>query len=96
MLGAHIMDKDEYYRYMDEQVATMSQEKRDALINAVKLLFRTFVEDETQGVLIVLDKTHCITTMGLNASYNESARLVDIAMNVFVDAAIETYEETKH
>lgn len=96
MQGVHRMDKEDYYRYMDAQVAAMPEEKREALINAIKLIFRTFTEDDTQGVLILVDNQSCMTTMGLNATYNETARLVDIAMGLFVEAAIESSEETKH
>ena len=90
------MDNDEYGRYMEAQVATMEPEKREALINAIKLVFRTFIEDDTQGVLILLDNEHCMTTMGLNASYGETERLVSFAMGLFLRDANQSEQETKH
>ena len=90
------MDKEEYYQYMDAQVANMEPEKREALVNAIKLLFRAFVEDETQGVLILLDNEHCMTTMGLNATYIETERLVSFAMALFMRDAQQSDTETKH
>jgi hypothetical protein len=96
MLGITNMNNEEYGNYMEAQVANMEPEKKEALINAIKMVFRTFVEDETQGVLILVDKTHCMTTMGLNASYFESARVVELALQVFTEAAKEIDSETKH
>ncbi len=96
MLGVHHMDNDEYGRYMEAQVATMEPDKREALVNAIKMVFRTFVEDETQGVLILLDNEHCMTTMGLNASYPETERLVSLAMSLFMRDSVRAEQETKH
>ncbi len=96
MLGVNYMDNDEYGRYMEAQVANMEPEKREALITAIKMLFRTFAEDDTQGVLILVEKGNCMTTMGLNATYDESVRLVNTALNVFIEDAITTETETKH
>lgn len=96
MLGVHHMNNDEYGRYMEAQVANMDPEKKEALIFAIKTLFRAFTEDDTQGVLILMERGSCITTMGLNATYDESARLVNTALNVFIDEAISTEAETKH
>lgn len=90
------MTNDEYAAYMDTHVANMEPEKREALINAIKMVFRTFVEDETQGILILVDKEHYMTTMGLNASYYESARLVQLAMHTFIEAEQDADRETKH
>lgn len=90
------MDNDEYGRYMEAHVATMEPEKREALVNAIKLVFRTFIEDETQGVLILLDNEHCMTTMGLNANYIETERLVSFALTLFMRDADQSEQETKH
>lgn len=90
------MDNEDFGLYMYTQVNQMSAEKKEALINAIKMVFRTFVEDDTQGVLILMDKTNCLTTMGLNSSYHESERLVDIAMSVFAEADAQAAQETKH
>lgn len=96
MLGVHHMDNEDYGRYMEAMVATMEPEKKEALINAIKMVFRTFVEDETQGILILLDNENCMTTMGLNASYTETERLVQYAMGLFVRDAVRSEQETKH
>ena len=96
MLGANRMTNDEYSQYMEAQVANMEPEKREALIVAIKTLFRAFSEDNTQGVLILLEKGECMTTMGLNATYDESVRIVNTALNVFIEDAITTETETKH
>lgn len=90
------MDNEDYGRFMEAHVATMEPEKREALINAIKLVFRCFIEDETQGVLILLDNEHCMTTMGLNASYTETERLVSFAMGLFMRDAGQAETETKH
>lgn len=90
------MDNDEYGRYMEAQVANMEPEKKEALVNAIKTLFRCFTEDETQGVLILLDNEHCMTTMGLNASYIETERLVSFALSLFMRDAQQSDTETKH
>lgn len=96
MLGVNYMNNDEYGRYMEAQVANMDPDKREALITAIKTLFRAFTDDDTQGVLILLEKGECMTTMGLNATYDESVRLVNTALNVFIEDAITTETETKH
>ena len=96
MLGVNYMNNDEYGRYMEAQVANMEPEKKEALITAIKMLFRTFTEDDTQGVLILVENGNCMTTMGLNATYDESVRLVNTALNVFIEEAITTETETKH
>lgn len=96
MLGVNYMNNDEYGRYMEAQVANMEPEKKEALITAIKMLFRTFAEDDTQGVLILVEKGTCMTTMGLNATYDESVRLVNTALNVFIEEAISPEAETKH
>lgn len=96
MLGVHHMDNEDYGRYMEAQVANMEPEKKEALINAIKLVFRCFAEDETQGVLILLDNEHCMTTMGLNASYIETERLVSFALSLFMRDAQQSDTETKH
>ena len=96
MLGVHHMDNEDYGRFMEAHVATMEPEKREALINAIKLVFRCFIEDETQGVLILLDNEHCMTTMGLNASYVETERLVTLAMGLFMRDAAESEQTQKH
>jgi hypothetical protein len=90
------MNNDEYGRYMEAQVANMEPEKKKALIEAIKTLFRAFAEDDTQGVLILLERGECMTTMGLNATYDESVRLVNTALNVFIEDAVSTELETKH
>lgn len=90
------MDNEDYGRYMEAQVSKMDAEKKDALINAIKMVFRTFVEDDTQGVLILMDKTNCLTTMGLNASYHESEGLMNIALSVFAEADMPAAQKTKH
>jgi len=90
------MDNEDYGRFMEAHVANMEPEKREALINAIKLVFRTFIENETQGVLILLDNEHCMTTMGLNASYPETERLVQHAMGLFVRDSVRAEQETKH
>ena len=90
------MDNEDYGRYMEAQVADMEPEKKEALINAIKLVFRCFVEDETQGALILLDKEHCMTTMGLNASYPETERLVSLALSLFIRDSAHAEQETKH
>lgn len=90
------MDNDEYGRYMEAQVSTMEPEKREALVNAIKMVFRTFVEDDTQGVLILLDNEQCMTTMGLNASYPETERLVSLALSLFMRDSVRSEQETKH
>ena len=90
------MNNDEYGRYMEAQVANMDPDKREALITAIKTLFRAFTDDDTQGVLILLEKGECMTTMGLNATYDESVRIVNTALNVFIEDAITTETETKH
>ena len=41
---------------MEAEVANMEPEKKEALIHAIKTLFRAFSEDNTQGVLILLEK----------------------------------------
>lgn len=96
MLGVNRMNNDEYSQYMEAQVANMEPEKKEALITAIKTLFRAFAEDETQGVLILMEKGNYLTTMGLNATYAETARLVNTALNVFIEEAIESDTETKH
>jgi hypothetical protein len=96
MLGVNYMNNEDYGRYMEAQVANMEPEKKEALIHAIKTLFRAFSEDNTQGVLILLEKGECMTTMGLNASYDESVRIVNTALNVFIEDAITTETETKH
>ena len=90
------MTNEEYAQYMEAQVATMEPEKREALINAVKTLFQAFTDDETQGVLLLMEKGGYLTTMGLNATYAETRRLVNTALNVFIEEAIESDHETKH
>lgn len=90
------MDNEDYGRFMEAHVANMEPEKREALINAIKLVFRTFVEDDTQGVLILLDNEHCMTTMGLNASYVETERLVGFALGLFMRDSEQSEQETKH
>lgn len=96
MLGVPHMDNDEYGRYMEALVATMEPDKREALVSAIKLVFRTFIEDETKGVLLLLDNEHCMTTMGLNASYAETERLVSSAMGLFIQNSERSEQETKH
>lgn len=96
MLGVNYVNNDEYGRFMEAQVANMEPEKKEALIHAIKMLFRTFIEDDTQGVLILMENKSCMTTMGLNASYDESVRMVNTALNVFIEEAITTEQETKH
>lgn len=96
MLGLPDMNNEEYSAYMDAHIANMAPERREALINAIKLIFSTFVEDETQGVLVLLDKGQCMTTMGLNATYEETERLVSLALGLFARDAVEAELETKH
>lgn len=96
MLGLPQMDNEDYGAYMEAHVANMEPDKREALITAIKLVFRTFVEDDTQGVLVLLDKEHCMTTMGLNASYVETERLVHMAISLFMRDAVEAEHKTKH
>lgn len=90
------MNNEDYGRFMEAHVANMEPEKKEALINAIKLVFRCFIEDETQGVLVLLDNEHCMTTMGLNASYVETERLVSYAMGLFMRDADRAETETKH
>ena len=90
------MNNEDFGQYMEAQVALMEPEKKEALINAIKLVFQAFVEDETQGVILMMDKGQCMTTMGLNATYYETARLVDIAMLVFANEEARAENETKH
>lgn len=91
------VDKDEYFRFMATHVASMSDEKRKALIRAIQLVFRAFSEDDTRGVIITLDSEGNMVQMGMNTTYDEAARLVMLAGSVFMqDLQNEAENETKH
>lgn len=90
------MDNEDYGRYMEAQVATMEPDKREALINAIKLVFQCFVENDTQGVLILVEKESYMTTMGLNASYEDTEHIVHTAMGLFARDAVRASREPKH
>ena len=67
-----------------------------ALIHAIKLILRTFTEDDTQGVLLLADKEGYLTTMGMNATYHESAAMVSAAHSIFMETAAANDTEVKH
>ena len=97
MLGAVMNDDDKaYYARMDEMIAKMPDDKQKVLINAIKLVLRTFVEEDTQGVLLLVDGTSYLTTMGLNASFFECAGLVRASAEVFAQSIKKDDEETRH
>lgn len=97
MLG-EVMNEDDkaYYARMDAQIAAMPDDQQKALIKAIKLILRTFVEEDTQGVLVVAGTDGYLTTMGLNANFLESASIVRASAEVFADTFRGNDEETKH
>lgn len=97
MLGEVMSEDDKvYYARMDAQIAAMPDDQQKALIKAIKLILRTFVEEDTQGVLVVASADGYLTTMGLNASFIESASIVRASAEVFADTFKSNNEETKH
>jgi hypothetical protein len=92
------MDEDDraYYARMDTLIAAMPDDQQKALIKAIKLILRTFVEEDTQGVLVVASKDGYLTTMGLNASFYESAGLVHASADVFNQTFSQQDEGVKH
>ena len=85
-----------YYAKMDAQIAALPDEQQQALIHAIKLILRTFTEDDTQGVLLLADKEGYLTTMGMNATYHESAAMVSAANSIFMETAVANDTEVKH
>lgn len=97
MLG-ETMDEDDraYYARMDTLIAAMPDDQQKALIKAIKLILRTFVEEDTRGVLLIADNNSYLTTMGLNASFYESAGLVHASAEVFNQTIAQQDEGVKH
>lgn len=97
MLGAVMSEDDRaYYAKMDALIAEMPDDQQRALIKAIKLILRTFIEEDTQGILIVADVEGYMTTMGLNANFIESASIVRASAEIFADTFKGSDEETKH
>jgi len=97
MLGEQMTDDDRaYYARMDALIAALPQERQRALIHAIKLILRTFTEEDTHGVLLLADGGGYLTTMGLNSTYYESAALVHASSQLFNDTAAAADEEVKH
>jgi len=97
MLGEVMNDDDKaYYAKMDSQIAAMPQDQQKALIKAIKLMLRTFVEEDTQGVLVVASADGYLTTLGLNANFLEAASIVHASAEVFADTIKCNDEEIKH
>jgi hypothetical protein len=97
MLGEAMSDDDKaYYAKMDAQIAAMPQDQQKALIKAIKLMLRTFVEEDTQGVLVVASTDGYLTTLGLNANFLEAASIVRASAEVFADSFKGSDEEMKH
>jgi hypothetical protein len=89
-------DDKAYYARMDTLIAAMPDDQQKALIKAIKLMLRTFVEEDTQGVLVVASTDGYLTTMGLNATFFESAGIIRASAEVFADTFKGSDEETKH
>jgi hypothetical protein len=89
-------DDKAYYARMDAQIAAMPDDQQKALIKAIKLMLRTFIEEDTQGVLLVASADGYMTTMGLNASFHDSASIVHASAEIFADAFKGSDEETRH
>jgi len=76
-------DDKAYYARMDEQIAAMPDDQQKALIKAIKLLLRTFVEEDTQGVLVVADNEGMLVTMGLNATFYDCFNIMHTSVDIF-------------
>ena len=97
MLGVKMNEDDKaYYARMDTLISELPKERQQALIQAIKLILRTFTEDDTQGVLLLVSTDGYLTTMGLNATYHESSALVSAAHHVFMETADTADKEVKH
>ena len=97
MLGVKMNEDDRaYYARMDELIARLSEARQQALIHVIKMVLRTFTEEGTQGVLLVMDEQGYLNTMGLNASYHEAAALINASHYIFQDTSTNTDDEVKH
>ena len=97
MLGVKMNEDDKaYYARMDTLISELPQERQKALIQAIKLILRTFTEDDTRGVLLLTDIDGYLTTMGLNATYHESALIVRTSDLIFNETAEIADKEVKH
>ena len=84
MLGVNMTDDDRtYYARMDELIAALPEARQQALIEVIKAVLRAFTEDDTRGVLLIMDDKNYLHTMGINASWHEAAELVDASHYIF-------------
>lgn len=96
MLGVRMINDEMPYEQIAELVEALPDEQKEALKQAIKLLMRTFIEDEAHGVLLLVDGKGYLTTMGLNATYFESAHLVRVSHQIFAETAGVADTEVKH
>ena len=97
MLGVKMNEDDRaYYARMDELIAAMPEARQQALIHVIKTVLRTFTEEGTQGVLLIMDEQGYLNTMGLNASWYEAAALINASHHIFQDTAAAADGEVKH
>lgn len=99
MLGLDMRDNEteaDYYARMDSLIAALPKERQQALLHAIRMILRTFMEGETRGVLILIDAANSLTTMGLNATYAESSEMVYVTNQMFVEAALSVDTGVKH
>lgn len=97
MLGVNMTDDDRtYYARMDELIAALPEARQQALIEVIKAVLRAFTEDDTRGVLLIMDDKNYLHTMGINASWYEAAELVDASHYIFQQTRDSADSEVKH
>lgn len=97
MLGVKMKEDDHaYYARMDELIAALPEARQQALIHVIKAVLRTFTEEGTHGVLLIMDEQGYLNTMGLNASYHEAAALINASHHIFEETAAAADDEVKH
>jgi hypothetical protein len=98
MLGALIVHEKESLAQILAAVADMPKEKKEALVDALRMVMGTFTDPDKSGVLIVVDdKERSMITMGLNVSYYEASQIVTAsARSVFEQDKDMDNGETRH
>ena len=97
MLGVKMDEQDKaYYARMDELIAALPEARQQALIEVIKTVLRAFTEEDTRGVLLIMDEKNYLHTMGINATWYEAADLIDASHYVFKQTQEADDQEVKH
>ncbi len=97
MLGVNMNEDDRaYYARMDELIAALPEARQQALIDLIKAVLRAFTEEDTRGVLLIMDDKNYLHTTGINASWHEAADLVNASNYIFQQTKDSQDSEVKH